>query len=283
MRFVEGEIVEETQYVAVEKPNGEKIFIRDIQLKLLEVLREFDRICTKNDIEYVLAFGSMLGAIRHQGFIPWDDDLDVVMNRENYLKLLEVIDDEIGSDFYYHCFEKDKRYNITLPSMKFRIKNTYIKERNFLLNHGCEGDGLFLDVFIFDKISENEKVHLFHRFNSFLLMLPIVFFENIKINPVWLKNRLYNYALWYSNKYKDSQDVYLPLTWTFDSYKARLKEKDVFPNIKMKFEDNEYPVSNNYHTCLVASYGENYMTPVPLEKRYAKHTYDVNLNSDKPE
>ena len=271
------------QYIAVKKANGETIYVRDIQIKLMEILREFDRICVEHEIDYILAFGSMLGAIRHQGFIPWDDDLDVLLDRKNYKKLLTVLDHEIGDNFYYHCFEKNSRYNVTLPAMKFRIKNTYIKERNFLLNHGCEGDGLFLDVFVFEKISENKLTHFFHKSAAFLLMLPIVLFENLKIHPLPLKKLLYNYANWYGKANQDSSDAYLPLTWTFDSFKSRLKYDDLYPIIRVQFEDGEYPVPNNYQAFLIATYGENYLTPVPPKQRIAKHTKEVNLNSSQPE
>ncbi len=271
------------QYIAVKKANGETIYVRDIQIKLMEILREFDRICVEHEIDYILAFGSMLGAIRHQGFIPWDDDLDVLLDRKNYKKLLTVLDHEIGDNFYYHCFEKNSRYNVTLPAMKFRIKNTYIKERNFLLNHGCEGDGLFLDVFVFEKISENKLTHFFHKSAAFLLMLPIVLFENLKIHPLPLKKLLYNYANWYGKANQDSSDAYLPLTWTFDSFKSRLKYDDLYPIIRVPFEDGKYPVPANYQAFLIATYGENYMTPVPPNQRIAKHTKAVNLNSSQPE
>ena len=254
--------------------------LKEIQAAGLNLLKLFVAACEKLDLRYYLMGGTLLGAARHQGFIPWDDDLDVLVDPANYQKLLQVIDQEIGENFYYQCFEKDQRYNITLPSMKFRLKGTYIKERNFLLNHGCEGDGIFLDVFIFEKISENRYVHYFHKSVAFALMLPIVFFDNIGLHPLALKRLLYRYAQWYGKKNQASAYAYLPLTWTFDSFNARIKASDMFPTIRVKFEQGYYPVAHNYDACLKAAYGANYMTPPPIEKRIAKHTRSINLHSD---
>lgn len=271
------------QYLVKETKTGEKIYVRDIQLKIMEILREFDRVCQKNNIEYVLAYGSMLGAIRHQGFIPWDDDLDVLVDYNNYLKLLEVLDRDLDDAFYYHCFENDTRYNITIPAMKIRMKNTYIKERNFLLSNKCEGNGLFMDVFIFDKISESKLNHAFHKTVSLLFIPPMILLDNIGINPVIFKKGLYKYARWYATKNKDSKDAYLSLTWPYDNFSSRLRYDDMFPAVRVPFEDGLYPVGNNFDACLKATYGENYMTPPPENKRFAKHTADLNLHGDLPE
>lgn len=74
--------------------------LRQHQLVLLDMLKEFDRICKKNDIPYILFAGTALGAVRHGGFIPWDDDLDVIMLRPAYQRFLEATPGELGGDYY---------------------------------------------------------------------------------------------------------------------------------------------------------------------------------------
>ena len=75
--------------------------IQQIQKVELEMLIEFDRICRKYDITYSIDGGTLLGAIRHGGFIPWDDDADVIMNRSEYEKFLKVVDEELDNSRFY--------------------------------------------------------------------------------------------------------------------------------------------------------------------------------------
>ena len=81
------------------KYNGEGTPLRKAQLKILEVLLEFDRVCKKNGLIYWIDFGSLLGAVRHGGFIPWDDDIDLSMPPEDYRRFKEIAPSELGDDF----------------------------------------------------------------------------------------------------------------------------------------------------------------------------------------
>ena len=77
--------------------------LQEHQSVLFELLVEFDRVCRKNDIRYILFAGSALGAVRHQGFIPWDDDLDVALLREDYEKLIRLDAGEWNAEYYMQC------------------------------------------------------------------------------------------------------------------------------------------------------------------------------------
>ena len=83
--------------------------IRDMQLLLCEMLIFFDNVCRKHDLDYMLCYGTLLGAVRHKGFIPWDDDVDLIMMRKDYGKLIKVLPDEINK----HPFLKDN-FGLTL-------------------------------------------------------------------------------------------------------------------------------------------------------------------------
>ncbi len=205
--------------------------------------------------------------------------MDVIVDYANYFKLLKALKTELNEDFYYQCFENDKAYNVLIPAMKIRKRHTYVKEVNrFLKNRCASGDGLFLDVFIFDSMSENKGVHLLHRFASSLLMPPIVLLENLNFNPVFLKNVLVKYTQWYADHYHDSQDIYFTLRWTWDGFKdKRVKRTDLYPTRRVQFEDGFYPVPNQYDQYLTIAYSSNYMTPPPEDKRYAKHIVDIEI------
>lgn len=93
--------------------------LRRIQLIQLDMMKEIDRICRKYNLKYNIAFGTLLGAVRHGGFVPWDDDADINMPYEDYLKLIEVIDDELDGDKYYFRYQdKEADCNITYAHLK---------------------------------------------------------------------------------------------------------------------------------------------------------------------
>lgn len=93
--------------------------LRRVQLIQLDMMKELDRICRKHNLKYNIAFGTLLGAVRHGGFVPWDDDADINMPYEDYLKLIEVIDNELDSDKYYFRYQdKEDDCNITYAHLK---------------------------------------------------------------------------------------------------------------------------------------------------------------------
>ena len=111
-------------YIIKENNDGTLVTVRMLQLKLLEIIKEIDRVCKKNNIEYFLAGGSCLGAVRHKGFIPWDDDMDIGMKRSEFKKFIKALDKDLDFKYTYHCYEKNKKYPVAWPAMKIRMKNT---------------------------------------------------------------------------------------------------------------------------------------------------------------
>jgi len=126
--------------------------LKKIQNTLLEILIEVDRICRKNDIKYFLFAGTLLGAVRHKGFIPWDDDIDIAMPREDYEKFLQIVQKEPYSNY----FLQNVITEIEAPFLfsKFRKDDTLLLEKavmNKNIHHG-----IFIDIFPLDKVwSEN--------------------------------------------------------------------------------------------------------------------------------
>ena len=270
-----------------EKKDGTKVTVRDVQLATLEMMKDIDEICRKNNIEYWLADGSALGAIRHKGFIPWDDDFDIGMMRSEYKKFMKALEKDLDQEKYtFHCFEKNKKYEVTWPSMKIRKKNTYIKEVNKLLPNRCtDCDGIFVDVFVYDYMAKTTFFDLPLRLCNSFLMLLIVLLENIRINPIPLKH-LYRFnAELYGKLNKHSKYIGDDLTWTYRSPLKPLRclKEKVLPTVRVPFEDTELPVANDYKDYLIQNYGENYMTPPPVNKRKPIHVYDINLTSSEPE
>ena len=100
--------------------------LKEHQAILLELLIEFDRVCQKHNIKYILFAGSALGAVRHQGFIPWDDDLDVALLREDYERLMKLDPDEWNKTYYMQCEYSD---HWPIHFSKLRKNNTTCLEK----------------------------------------------------------------------------------------------------------------------------------------------------------
>lgn len=106
--------------------------LREIQLVQLQILTEFDRICKKNDINYQLFAGTLLGAVRHKGFIPWDDDVDVCMLRSEYDRFLEIAQQELDPDYFVqNTYTDPEYYNIFTRIRKNGTFHTFMMYNNW--------------------------------------------------------------------------------------------------------------------------------------------------------
>ena len=122
MRKKDDCIMDRSQYVICEK-NGKKITVRDLQLEVLTIMDEIHRVCVKNNIKYALIAGSALGIVNYKGFIPWDDDIDICIQRKDWNRFIKALEKDLNDNFYFQCFEKDKLYNTIMgPTMKIRKK-----------------------------------------------------------------------------------------------------------------------------------------------------------------
>ena len=133
--------------------------LRKLQLIELEMLKEIDRICRKYNIQYSLDGGTLLGAIRHGGFIPWDDDADIVMLRSEYEKFYEVCKKELDTDkFFLQEFRTDENYRWGYSKMR-RNGTVFLREGQ---EHVKCNQGVFGDIFICDNVPDNfllKKIH----------------------------------------------------------------------------------------------------------------------------
>ena len=129
--------------------NPEDSLLRRQQLVMLEMVKELDRICKKHDIPYFLYGGTLLGAVRHNGFIPWDDDLDVALLRKDYKRLLKILPDELPEHIALQTNDTDKNYFYFIG--KLRDKHSFLDEGNY--DRVFKERGIFIDLFPLDLTS----------------------------------------------------------------------------------------------------------------------------------
>ena len=130
--------------------------IRTLQLRLLRILKAFDIMCRNHGLRYYLEYGTLLGAVRHGGFIPWDDDLDIMMPRPDYELLIKHSKEWMPEPYEFVCFENDPNYPLQFG--KVQDASTTLVERPHLYYLG----GAYIDVFPMDGVPESEKERKAH-------------------------------------------------------------------------------------------------------------------------
>lgn len=123
----------------------DKELLRKVQMVQLEIAKEIKRVCDENNIQYFLSFGTMLGAVRHQGFIPWDDDMDLGMMRSEYERFLKIAPEKLKPEYVLQTWYTDP--NVAVPFAKVRKRGTVFQESK---GGNLQEIGFFVDIFPFD-------------------------------------------------------------------------------------------------------------------------------------
>lgn len=140
--------------------------LRKLQLNLLEMLIEIDRICRKYSIKYSLDGGTLLGAVRHGGFIPWDDDIDVIMRREEYRKFYRACRKELDkSRFFLQEYRTDPHYRWGYEKLR-RLDTEFVRlGQEHLRSRG----GIFVDIFVVDNVPDSLLIRRLHLFACYVI------------------------------------------------------------------------------------------------------------------
>ena len=240
----------------------------------LEILNEFVRICKKNKLVYFMVGGTFLGAVRHRGFIPWDDDIDVGMPRCDFEKFIECAKKELDSKYFLDCFSTNENYY--LPFAKLKKNGTVFDEE--LIHHLNNHKGIFIDIFPFDNVPKDNLNLKIRAVLAFSITDAMAYKNKIKklkkaLHPVItlclsmmgkkqlmrLQKRIVTYC-------HDDKSKYLcDIGAGYGYRKELLLREDVLPVRKMKFEKMEYSVPRT-DEHLKKLYG-NYLELPPKEKR----------------
>lgn len=253
--------------------------IRKLQEIELKLLIETDRICKKHNINYYLAWGTALGSIRHNGFIPWDDDIDVCMMWEDYIKFEQVCKTELNTEFFLQTQKTDTQH--WQPWNRIRINNTtsMIKELNFMKCHW----GICMDIFPIFAIPDKKSLRTIQKLSvkayKFLCLKPLIindlrYKNNFKsLFFKFVPNSLCEYfkarLLKNLSKYKIKEYEYCGELLDLNYDKA-IVNKALFGIPRLEnFEGRKFPVPQQVESYLETCYGD-YMT-LPKEEDRVGH------------
>lgn len=262
-----------------------KKVLTEHQSILMELWNVFDKICSENRIKYMLFAGSALGAVRNEGIIPWDDDLDVIMMRPEYDRFLQAAKKEIDSDEYYLQCEYTDHWPMFFS--KLRKNGTACIER-YIPKDPLTHQGIYIDIFPCDNLSDN----LIKRKIQFLCSKIVIsnslnkrgYITNNVLKKVFMKvcsHLPQKSAIEFSQNRNDCDSKFVHTFFGGSKrYKKSIFPREWFEEVQLvPFEDRQAPVSIYSDDLLHRLYGD-YMTPLPEEKRGCKvHGVIVDPNN----
>lgn len=257
------------------------ININDLKQIQLDILTYLDAFCSSNGINYSLSGGTAIGAIRHKGYIPWDDDIDVMMSRSDYKKLISTFNDPNGI-YKLHSLENDSSYS--LPYAKIEDSRTLLFE-----NSTAETLGINIDIFPFDfladSIEDSEKI--VDKISTIRFKLKVKLIKPGEKNSFVKKVGIILFKILYLpfNMRKLAEKMSkLAESCTLDGFKKYgavvvwgYGKKEIIPSniysafIRTPFEGHQFSILKDYDAYLSSVYGD-YMQLPPIEKRQSPHT-----------
>ena len=267
--------------------------LKKIQKIEFDILQEIDTICRAHNLTYFAIGGSVLGAVRHQGFIPWDDDIDIGMPRKDYEAFLRFAVEELPEGYFLQTFFTEK--NSPFYFAKVRKDNTkfveyYIKDLD--IHHG-----LFVDIFPFDNVPDNDilkKLHYrlcriashlylskalttvcssrFERKDNYKGLVRKVLHTLLLPVPKSVLFKLLDGCVRMFNNKSCSEISHIVRR------RLRVKLDDLYPLVYLPFGEARIPVPNNYDAYLTAQYGD-YKNPPADGKRYEHMPYCIEFDS----
>jgi len=265
----------------------------NVEFKSLELnlLRYFRDVCSANGLSYFLGYGTLLGAVRHKGFIPWDDDIDVWMPREDYEKFIDV-----------ECKKNHSRYKLFSPAYdkdyyyafaKIVDTKTVLEEVGF---QPIPDYGIYIDIFPLDNVPKKHKIFLWS-----ISVIQILRTASVNLHPkLNLTHRsralifkilgvlgrffFFHKSVCLSNKlvqlYNFRQTPFVGILVEGGYEKYIFDRKLLKSVIDIEFENELYPVPENYNAILTRIYGDDYMILPPLEKQKSVHSFKVRYKDD---
>lgn len=258
--------------------------INELQKIQLSMLKDFDAVCQRHRISYQLFSGTALGAVRHKGFIPWDDDIDVVMLREDYERFFDSASKELDSNKYYVQREFSEHWPMFFSKLRLN-GTTYIEKYH---SHDARiHQGIYIDIFPCDNLSDSRLMQKLQYIASKIVIAKSLYVRGYETNSTVKKCFMQFCRILPTEPFKrlcirrnDSSSLKVH---TFFGGGKKFERSIFFrewfeQSVKMRFEDSEFPVSAHYDEMLRVMYGD-YMIMPTLEQRVCKrHAAIVDIN-----
>ena len=249
--------------------------LRQCQLVQLHLLHVFDSICKEHGLRYFLGGGTLLGAMRHDGFIPWDDDIDVGMPLSDYRRFLTIARDSLPADVYLQTPDMVPERIMSFTKLRDAYSFQPESSANIMLHRH---NGIFLDVFPYYEVPglglPLEKFMVLMTTKTWTYARAFRLFGRHGlwqsfIGP-WLSlsftivNKVFHFVLYVLKFIIPPKNLFLDIDFIFV---VAYPKKAVFPLSTHKFEDGNFPVPNDADACLKSQYGDWHKLP-PVEKRH---------------
>ena len=262
-----------------------KLSKKEMQTRMLKMVCYIDNICRSNNIKYSLIGGTLIGAVREGGFLDWDDDIDIILNHDDYEKLLKILKKEKNSNYMILYPGVDESYYY--PFLKLIDSNTILQEEKAL---DINNYGLFIDIFEYNNFPNNKVVQYLYIFK--LWLIERIFYwpqfltekSNIKFYKIRrfiarqfeLKKVLNTYIKIHRKYNNNNKCKYIYSNWPVYNYKKAIQKKSNFVEFQdIIFEGKKLMVSKTYDELLKTTFGD-YMIP-PTKENQIDHDLNVYL------
>lgn len=245
--------------------------------EMLVIYEEISRICDKHNLTYFVVGGTLLGAVVHKGYIPWDDDLDIAMPRDDYDKFIEICQKELNDKFFIHHTVTDENYWI--PFAKLRMNNTvFLEEKRKNVNSHA---GIYVDVFPFDYSSEcnskmaNLKWRLMTWINNYIYTkvtgISVISKSGKLLNPLFSCFSINKLSLYRDNLMrsfdKGERKYYVDLAGGRRLDNSYFDINDILPLQDLPFGETTVKCPRDPNKYLLQLYTERYTIIPPKEKQ----------------
>ena len=268
--------------------SSEYTYLPQLHETEVEILDEIVRICEKFGLKYYLIGGTLLGAVRHKGFIPWDDDLDIVMPRADYEKFCQLCATQLDEKYYLHSFDTDNSYWLIFA--KVRKRNTLFNEYSISAIEAPKG--IYVDIFPLDNAQYQDSFE--QRFRTRLIKymsLAIYQRRGLLVDISWkgklasLPFRVFSIPVltgWQKKlmtKMNDKPcDYYINFGSNYNTVKQTIPKYKYEPSARVEFEGKMYDTMMDYTYFLERIYGKDYMQLPPIEKRITHKPVAVSFD-----
>ncbi len=254
----------------IEEKGFKEISLYEAQKIMLNILRDVDKICRENSLKYWIDCGTLIGAVEYKGFIPWDDDIDITMPRDDYEKFLKICQKELPSNLFLQTKKSDSKYERYFA--KIRAKETLFIEYSEVGKPIEYNQGIFIDIFVVNYISDKTRyIYPFLRFAGVLFTKNRFYLKYFNID-------IYEYYIRLINKLHDNKNSFIVRGVEIEAITLKKFDKrDIFPVREVKFENYIFLAPFNYDKYLREEYGD-YTNPLPhKEKKEPKHSHKIYI------